>query len=167
MKAKKVKTKNTPLIEIEKNFKYILTCALSIVASIFSYSSAAFLVLMVLWPYESFKDLTPRVIVFFSGTCACITLGVLLSIGKTWVIKIFKGLVITAISISLFTFFIILFTELYSQSVNALKLSSFFIFFNLLLAVLFFSKQLKTSSLVIKRYKRRHKKKLQYIKEQL
>ena len=162
-----MKVEDLPLSDSVPKLKYILTCAISIVASVFSYSSAAFLVLMVLWPYESFKDLTPRVIIFFSGICVCITLGVLLSIGKTWVIKIFKGLVFTAISISLFTFFIILFTELYAQSVNALKLSSFFILFNLLLAVLFFSKQLKTSSLVIKRYKRRHKKKLQYIKEQL
>lgn len=122
---------------------------------------------MVLWPYESIKDLTPRVIVFFTGTFACITLGVLLSIGKTWVIKVFKALVITAISISLYTLFMISFTDIYAQSINGLKVSSFFLLFNLLLAVLFFSKQLKTSALVIKRHKRRHKKQLQYIKKQL
>ncbi|WP_217876129.1 hypothetical protein [Pseudoalteromonas shioyasakiensis] len=162
-----MKAEDLPLSDSVPKLKYILTCAISIVASIFSYSSAAFLVLMVLWPYESFKDLTPRVIIFFSGICTCITLGVLLSFGKTWVIKIFKGLVITAILISLFTFSIILFTDLYAQPINGLKLSSFFILFNLLLALLFFSKLLKTSSLVIKRHKRRHKKQLHYIKDQL
>ncbi|WP_339612296.1 hypothetical protein [uncultured Pseudoalteromonas sp.] len=162
-----MKAEDLPLSDSVPKLKYILTCAISIVASVFSYSSVAFLVLIVLWPYESFKDLTPRVIVFFTGTFACITLGVLLSIGKTWVIKIFKGLVITAILISLYTLFMIFFTDLYADSVNGLKISSFFVLLNLLLAVLFFSKQLKTSALVIKRYKRRHKKQLQYIKEQL
>lgn len=162
-----MKAEDLPLSDSIPKLKYILTCAISIVASVVSYSSVAFLVLMVLWPYESIKDLTPRVIAFFTGTFACITLGVLLSIGKTWVIKVFKGLVITAILISLYTLFMTLFTDIYAQSINGSKVSGFFLLLNLLLAVLFFSKQLKTSALVIKRHKRRHKKQLQYMKDQL
>ncbi len=162
-----MKAEDLPLSGSIPELKYILTCAISIVASVVSYSSVAFLVLMVLWPYESINDLTPRVIVFFTGTFACITLGVLLSTGKTWVIKVFKGLVITAILISLYTLFMTLFADLHAQSINGLKVSSFFLLLNLLLAVLFFSKRLKTSALVIKRHKRRHKKQLQYMKDQL
>jgi hypothetical protein len=44
--------------------KYSLVCALAIVSSVISYSSLAFTILIMLWPYDTANELGPRVIVF-------------------------------------------------------------------------------------------------------
>lgn len=47
--------------------KYSLVCALAIVSSVISYSSLAFTMLVMLWPYDAINELGPRVIGFFIG----------------------------------------------------------------------------------------------------
>ena len=47
--------------------KYSLVCSLAIVSSVISYSSLAFTMLVMLWPYDAINELGPRVIGFFIG----------------------------------------------------------------------------------------------------
>ena len=44
--------------------KYSLACAVAIVSSVISYSSLAFTILIMLWPYSAVEELGFRVIVF-------------------------------------------------------------------------------------------------------
>ena len=49
------------------NLKHSSICAAAIVASVFSYSSLAFTILIMLWPYSAVDELGQRVIGFFVG----------------------------------------------------------------------------------------------------
>ncbi|TMP73670.1 hypothetical protein CWB75_13620 [Pseudoalteromonas sp. S1608] len=81
--------------------KYSLVCALAIVSSVISYSSLAFTMLVMLWPYDAINELGPRVIGFFIGICVFIFLGALISTGRSWVIKVYRLVAGCSIAVSL------------------------------------------------------------------
>ena len=144
--------------------KYSLVCALAIVSSVISYSSLAFTILIMLWPYDTVNELGPRVIVFFIGICVFIFLGSLISTGRNWVIKVYRLVAGCSIAVSLIYILGLMFEQKSERLFNGLELSVLFIIFNLLILQLFKSKYLKVSVNVIKRLKRRQKKQKEYLK---
>ncbi|WP_404340794.1 hypothetical protein [Pseudoalteromonas mariniglutinosa] len=144
--------------------KYSLVCALAIVSSVISYSSLAFTILIMLWPYNTVNELGPRVIVFFIGICVFITLGALLSAGRYWVIKVYNLVAGCAIFVSLIYVLGLIFERESERSFNGVGLSVVFIVLNFVLLLFFKSKYLKVSVNVIKRLKRRQKKQMEYLK---
>jgi len=143
------------------NLKHSLVCAAAIVASVFSYSSLAFTILIMLWPYSAVDELGQRVIGFFVGICICILFGVLLSIGKYLVLKIYSLLACSAIISSLIYIIGIVTKQRVGFSFNGLELSAFFIVLNFILLLFFKSRHLKVSVKVIKRLKRKHRQHLE------
>ncbi|MEI8664776.1 hypothetical protein P4S81_07430 [Pseudoalteromonas sp. B28] len=147
--------------------KYSLVCALAIVSSVISYSSLAFTILIMLWPYDTVNELGPRVIGFFIGICVFILLGALISTGRSWVIKFYRLVAGCSIAVPLVYILGLIFEQKSERSFNGLELSVLFIIFNLLILLFFKSKYLKVSVNVIKRLKRRQKKQMEYLKSQL
>ncbi|WP_024611668.1 hypothetical protein [Pseudoalteromonas sp. TB64] len=135
--------------------KYSLACAVAIVSSVISYSSLAFTILIMLWPYSAAEELGFRVIVFFIGICICIVFGAFVALGKRWVIKIYNLLALSAIGASLVYITHLTFWSLSERSSNGFTLSILFIVLNFMLLLLFRSKYLKVSVNVIKRLKKR------------
>ncbi|TMN94117.1 hypothetical protein [Pseudoalteromonas sp. S558] len=152
---------NDPIFKL----KHSLACAAAIVASVFSYSSLAFTILIMLWPYSAVEELGQRVIAFFVGICICILFGVLLSIGKYLVLKIYSLLAFSAIVASLIYIIDIVAKQKGGLSFNGLELSAFFIVLNFILLLFFHSGHLKVSVKVIKRLKRQHQQHLEYLKK--
>lgn len=144
--------------------KYSLACAVAVVSSVISYSSLAFTILIMLWPYNTVNELGPRVIVFFIGICVFITLGALLSTGRYWVIKVYNLVAGCAIFVSLIYVLGLIFERESGRSFNGVGLSVVFIVLNFVLLLFFKSKYLKVSVNVIKRLKRRQKKQMEYLK---
>ncbi|MGO2127986.1 MAG: hypothetical protein ACTH4U_04545 [Pseudoalteromonas prydzensis] len=147
--------------------KYSLACAVAVVSSVISYSSLAFTILIMLWPYNTVNELGPRVIVFFIGICIFIALGALLSAGRYWVIKVYTLVAGCAIFVSLIYVLGFIFKREGELSFNGVGLSVVFIVLNSVLMLFFKSKHLKVSVNVIKRLKRRQKKQMEYLKSQL
>jgi hypothetical protein len=145
--------------------KYSLVCALAIVSSVISYSSLAFTILIMLWPYDTANELGPRVIGFFIGICVFIFLGALISVGRSWVIKVYSSVTVCSIAASLIQILGLIFEQKSEHSFDGLELSVLFIIFNLLILQLFKSKYLKVSVNVIKRLKRGQKKQMEYLKK--
>ncbi|MCQ8820576.1 hypothetical protein NQT65_10185 [Pseudoalteromonas agarivorans] len=110
------------------NLKHSSICAAAIVASVFSYSSLAFTILIMLWPYSAVDELGQRVIGFFVGIC--ILFGVLLSIGKCLVLKIYSLLACSAIISTLIYIIGIVTEQRDGFSFNGLELSVLFIVLN-------------------------------------
>ena len=144
--------------------KYSLVCALAIVSSVISYSSLAFTILVMLWPYDTVNELGPRVIGFFIGICVFIFLGALISTGRNRVIKVYRLVAGGSIAASLVYILGLMFEQKSEPLFNGLELSVLFIIFNLLILLLFKSKYLKVSVNVTKRLKRRQKKQMEYLK---
>jgi len=144
--------------------KYSLVCALAIVSSVISYSSLAFTILIMLWPYDTANELGPRVIVFFIGICVFIFLGALISTGRNWVIKVYRLVAGCSIAVSLVYILGLIFEQKSERLFNGLELSFLFMIFNSFILLLFKSKYLKVSVNVIKRLKRRQKKQMEYLK---
>jgi len=142
-----------PISDSVSKFKYSLACALAIVASVLSYSSLAFTVLIMLWPYSAVEELGPRVIVFFVGICIFILLGVFLLIGKYRVLKIYSLSACSAIIASLIYTIDVVIKQKSILSYNGLELSAFFIVLNFILLCFFQSRHLKISVKVIRRLK--------------
>jgi hypothetical protein len=147
--------------------KYSLACALAIVSSVISYSSLAFTMLVMLWPYDAINELGPRVIGFFIGICVFIFLGALISTGRSWVIKVYRLVAGCSIAVSLVYILGLIFEQKNERLFNGLELSFLFMIFNSFILLLFKSKYLKVSVNVIKRLKRRQKKQVEYLKSQL
>ena len=144
--------------------KYSLACALAIVSSVISYSSLAFTMLVMLWPYDAINELGPRVIGFFIGICVFIFLGALISTGRSWVIKVYRLVAGCSIAVSLVYILGLIFEQKNERLFNGLELSFLFMIFNSFILLLFKSKYLKVSVNVIKRLKRRQKKQMEYLK---
>ena len=144
--------------------KYSLVCALAIVSSVISYSSLAFTILIMLWPYDAINELGPRAIGFFIGICVFIFLGALISAGRNWVIKVYRSVAECSIAVPLIYILGLIFEQKNERSFNGLELSVLFIIFNSLILLFFKSKYLKVSVNVIKRLKRRQKKQMEYLK---
>ena len=144
--------------------KYSLACALAIVSSVISYSSLAFTMLVMLWPYDAINELGPRVIGFFIGICVFIFLGALISAGRNWVIKVYRLVAGCSIAVPLIYILGLIFEQKNERSFNGLELSVLFIIFNSLILLFFKSKYLKVSVNIIKRLKRRQKKQMEYLK---
>ena len=144
--------------------KYSLACALAIVSSVISYSSLAFTMLVMLWPYDAINELGPRVIGFFIGICVFIFLGALISTGRSWVIKVYRLVAGCSIAVSLVYILGLIFEQKNERLFNGLELSFLFMIFNSFILLLFKSKYLKVSVNVIKRLKRRQKKQVEYLK---
>ena len=147
--------------------KYSLACALAIVSSVISYSSLAFTMLVMLWPYDAINELGPRVIGFFIGICVFIFLGALISTGRSWVIKVYRLVAGCSIAVSLVYILGLIFEQKNERLFNGLELSFLFMILNSFILLLFKSKYLKVSVNVIKRLKRRQKKQMEYLKSQL
>lgn len=147
--------------------KYSLACAVAVISSVISYSSLAFTILIMLWPYNNVNELGPRVIGFFIGICVFIALGVLLSAGRYWVIKIYNLVAGCAIVVSLTYVLGLIFEHESERLFNGLELSVLFVVLNSVLLLFFKSKYLKVSVNVIKRLKKRQKKQMEYLKSQL
>jgi len=147
--------------------KYSLACALAIVSSVISYSSLAFTMLVMLWPYDAINELGPRVIGFFIGICVFIFLGALISTGRSWVIKVYRLVAGCSIAVSLVYILGLIFEQKNERLFNGLELSFLFMIFNSFILLLFKSKYLKVSVNVIKRLKRRQKKQVESLKSQL
>ena len=118
-------------------------CALAIVSSVISYSSLAFTILIMLWPYDAINELGPRAIGFFIGICVFILLGALISAGRNWVIKVYRSVAECSIAVPLIYILGLIFEQKNERSFNGLELSVLFIIFNSLILLLFKSKYLK------------------------